>query len=58
MRDDPHFHQGIYNVCGYDAGIHVGQMIEGLTVSAYNEFIPGEEITLASQYNITLQYHT
>lgn len=58
MRDDPHFHQGIYNVVGYDAGIHAAQIIEGLDVSSYGEFVPGEEITLAAQYGITLQYHT
>lgn len=58
MRVDPHFHQGIYNVVGYDSGIHVGEIIENKERSAYNEFIPGEEISLAERYGINLQYHT
>lgn len=57
MRDDPHFHQGIYNVTGYDAGKHTGEMIEGKTISPYEEFQPGEEVTLATKYGISLKYH-
>ena len=56
MRDDPHFHQGIYNVVGYDAGLRVGARVYRKRASEYSEFFVGEDVTLAQQFGIDLKY--
>lgn len=57
LRDDPHFYQGVYNVCGWEAGKVAGTFFESgfeLPCDLYRE---GEAEALAEQFGITLSYN-
>lgn len=56
MRDDPHFHQGIYNVTGYDAAVNAAAYLETGKQPDCKEFILGEDVTLAEKFGITPAY--
>ena len=56
MRDDPHFHQGIYNVTGYDAGKNVASYYATNKYPTCTEFVLGEDVTLAEKFGIAPQY--
>ncbi len=58
LRDDPHFHQGVYNVCGWDAGKNIAGYIETEKEAECTVFSPGEETALAEKFGIELSYHT
>lgn len=56
MRDDPHFHQGVYNVAGYDAGKRCGHYLKTGEKTALTEFEIGEDVSLAERYGVNLTY--
>lgn len=56
MRADPHFHQGIYNVCGYDAGVNTAYYFKTGLQAECTEFIIGEDVTLAEKFGVSPQY--
>lgn len=58
LRDDPHFFQGVYNVCGWDAGTHAATFIADGTQPQCTPFTEGEELELAQKFGITLSRHT
>lgn len=58
LRVDPHFHQGLYNVAGWDAGTNVADFILNGVEPECKEYIYGEEIALAEQFGIDLTYKT
>lgn len=55
MRDDPHFYQGIYNVAGWDAGVHAAQYLKDGTEPECLPFEKGEDVRLAEKFGITLK---
>lgn len=57
MRDDPHFHQGIYNVTGWDAGKNVAKFIKTGVAAECEPYISGEAKELADKFGITLKYN-
>ena len=56
MRDDPHFHQGIYNVAGWDAGKNVAQFITTGKQAECKPYEKGEAAALAATFGIDLKY--
>lgn len=56
LRNDPHFHQGLYNVAGWDAGANAAQFIMTGDEPVCTEYVLGEEIELAELFNIDLKY--
>lgn len=56
MRDDPHFHQGIYNVAGYDAGTNAAKYFATNKYPECKPFVMGEDVTLADKFDILLEY--
>ncbi len=56
MRDDPHFHQGIYNVTGYDAGQNAAHYVLTGEQANCTEFVLGEDVTLAEKFGLTPLY--
>lgn len=58
LRDDPHFHQGVYNVCGWDAGKNVASYLKTEQEPECLPFEAGEEIELAEKFGITLTVHS
>lgn len=56
MRDDPHFHQGIYNVTGYDAGTHTAQYLASGNYPQCNSFVLGEDVALADKFGVALEF--
>lgn len=56
MRDDPHFHQGIYNVAGYDAGVNTAKYFASGKYPECKPFELGEDVTLADKFDISLAY--
>ena len=56
MRDDPHFHQGIYNVAGWDAGKNVAQFITTGKQAECKPYEKGEAAALAASFGIDLTY--
>jgi hypothetical protein len=56
MRADPHFHQGIYNVTGYDAAVNTAYYLKTGKQPDCKEFILGEDVTLAEKFGISPEY--
>ncbi len=56
LRDDPHFHQGVYNVAGWDAGKNVATFIKTGNQPECEPYKSGEAAALASRFGIDLQY--
>ena len=56
LRVDPHFHQGVYNVAGWDAGKNVAHYIKTGKQAGCQPYLKGEAQTLAEQFGINLLY--
>ncbi len=57
LRDDPHFYQGVYNVCGWEAGKNAATFIEEGTEPECKVYAEGEAEALAEKFGITLTYN-
>lgn len=57
LRKDPYFHQGAYNVTGYDAGKNVGYYVNNEIIKECKPYLVGEASELANRNNITLKYN-
>lgn len=58
MHLNNHFHQGAYNVTGYDAGKNAASYLTTGVAPVCTNYVLGEEITLARKYGVSLTYHT
>lgn len=56
LRQDPHFHQEVYNVCGWDAGINTAYYLETGNEPECESFVAGEEEDVCGRYGITCKY--
>ena len=56
LRDDPHFHQGVYNVAGWDAGKNAATFIKTGQQADCQPYMAGEADALAARFGIDLQY--
>ena len=56
LRADPHFHQGVYNVAGWDAGKNAATFIETGQQADCQPYMAGEADALAARFGIDLQY--
>lgn len=58
MHLNNHFHQGGYNVAGYDAGTNAANYLKTNEAPVCTDYVSGEEKTLAEKYGINLTYKT
>ena len=56
LRADPHFHQGVYNVAGWDAGKNAATFIKTGKQADCQPYKAGEADALAARFGIDLQY--
>ncbi len=56
LREDPHFVQGVYNVCGWEAGRNAAMFFETDTEMICGTYTEGEAEELAAQFGITITY--
>lgn len=57
LRDDPHFYQGIYNVCGWEAGKNTASFLETGEEAECKPYAEGEAEELADRFGIKLSYN-
>lgn len=56
LRQDPHFHQEVYNVCGWDAGTNTAYYLTTGNEPECESYIAGEEEDVCARYGITCKY--
>ena len=57
LRDDPHFYQGVYNVCGWEAGRNAALFFETGMDMICGAYAEGEAEQLAAEFDLTLSYN-
>ena len=56
LRQDPHFHQEVYNVCGWDAGGNAAYYLATGDEPECEPYVAGEENDVCGRYGITCRY--
>ncbi len=56
LREDPHFCQGVYNVCGWEAGKNAALFFETDSEMICGTYVEGEAEELAARFGITITY--
>ncbi len=57
LRLDPHFYQGVYNVCGWEAGRNAALFFETGMDMICGAYAEGEAEQLAAEFDLTLSYN-